>query len=781
MNPTILLSVALICVAACVIAVVWARIRAKGAAQQSSVPAEQVIALKVQLEAAKSGVLVQQSQLAELRQERAQLEASVRDERTRASAALETLRHELLAEIGKLRDAKESAERNAAVLAGNVQASQALVHQSARVLEEERQAAARVGVELRTTSLALGQSRESVAGQAQELSELRKRDAELQSLRQTFESVQVQLRNAGERIATLDTTLEQERRAAADMTATRDHAHSKVNEALARTVDSERLLRAELASVREQASAQLQQIADLQKRELELGELRPRLDVLQARLGSSMERAAGLDAELAQERSTSADRGALLEQEHQRIAASLASSLESDQRSRAELSKAREQIAAQLQQVAELQKRELELSRVREQLELTLVALAEKGERLAALDTQLEQQRKGADERVAMNRELHEQLESKFNGLAAQVLEKNTEKFEVNTKLRLNEMADALGKHVKELQAKVELTHSQDVQDRVALRTELQKMVEASHRIDQDAANLTRALTTDRKAQGAWGELILERILEQCGLREGIEYLRQATHTNDDNDRMRPDVIVQLPGKRHVVVDAKVSLTAYNEYVSADDNVQAALALQRHLLSVRTHMKGLAEKEYWRLNGLETGDYVLMFLPLESAFAESLRASPDLFEEAFRHQIILTSPATLLATLRTIEHTWRVERQNMTARAIVDQAGKLYDKVAGFVEDLQKVGKSLDAAQTAYSLALNKFSTGKGNLVGQADRLRELGLKLKKVLPAELVDQARAAELPRSTDSDNDDEEASTLAMASVALLADESATSAAE
>jgi DNA recombination protein RmuC len=673
LNVTIILSVAIVSLAGCVIAALWVRARARTAAeQQAATSPGQLTALQVELEGVRSTARALEGQLAAARQDRELIEGAMRDERARATTALEALRSQLATENIRLRDAKESAERNAAVLAGNVQ-------QNARALEEERALAARNGAELKNTVSALAQAREQGATQLQQLSELRKREAELVALRQSFDAMQLQLRSGSERAATLETSLEQERKASLERMSLREQEHLRLTQALSAASESERSLRTELAQVREQTAAQQQQIGDLQKRESELGELRPRLDVLQARLSSSMERAAALETELTQERSASGERIATRDQEHQRTLSALTASLESDKVARSELARVREQSAAQQQQIGELQKRETELREVRQQLDAVLVAIAEKSERVATLETQLEQQRKGAEERVAMNRELHEQLEGKFNGLAAQVLEKNTEKFEVNTKLRLNEMADALGKHVKELQAKVELTHSQDVQDRVALRTELQKMVEASHRIDQDAANLTRALTTDRKAQGAWGELILERILEQCGLREGTEYERQAVLTNDDNDRMRPDVIVRLPGKRHVVIDAKVSLTAYNEYVNAEDETTAALALQRHVSSVRTHMKGLAEKEYWRLNGLDTGDYVLMFLPLESAFAESLRTAPGLFEEAFRQQIILTSPSTLLATLRTIEHTWRVERQNATARTIVDQAGKLYD------------------------------------------------------------------------------------------------------
>jgi DNA recombination protein RmuC len=239
----------------------------------------------------------------------------------------------------------------------------------------------------------------------------------------------------------------------------------------------------------------------------------------------------------------------------------------------------------------------------------------------------------------------------------------------------------------------------------------------------------------------------VECALEQCGLREGIEYERQLTVSDDEGKRLRPDVVVHLPGARSVVVDAKVLLTAYDEYVSASDEAEAQDALARHLTSVRSHIKQLSDKGYWQANALSGGDYVLMFVAVESAMARALRSDPALFEEAFRHHVILTSPSTLLATLRTIEHTWRVERQNETARIIVSEAGKLYDKFESFVDDLQDVGARLRQAQTAYDGALGKLSTGRDNLVRKAEKLRSLGLKVKKELPTELVDGAVAGML----------------------------------
>jgi DNA recombination protein RmuC len=427
---------------------------------------------------------------------------------------------------------------------------------------------------------------------------------------------------------------------------------------------------------------------------------------------------------------------------------------------RAQSAASHAELASLAARVRELDRRDQERLALEGLLERERAGLRQKAERCAALEVALEEERKKADEKLAMQRELHAQLEERFKGIAAQVLEQNTAKFENTTKLKLTEMAETLKVHVKELETKVDQTHQQDSHDRVKLRTELQQMISTSQRLDQGAANLTRALTGDRRAQGAWGELVLERVLEACGLREGDEYQRQTTFTNDEERRLRPDVVVSLPGRRSVVVDAKVSLTAYQEYVVADDGA-AQDALERHVEAVRTHVQRLADKSYWQLNCLHTEDYVLMFMPIESAFAEAVKAEPTLFSYAFGERVILVSPATLLATLRTIEHSWRVERTNEHARKIVEQAGKLYDKFVGFASDLAKVGDALGKAQGAYDQAYAKLSAGSGNLVGHVHKIGQLGVKMKKALPDELVEASADGFVPAAMDADNMDLEGS--------------------
>lgn len=367
-------------------------------------------------------------------------------------------------------------------------------------------------------------------------------------------------------------------------------------------------------------------------------------------------------------------------------------------------------------------------------------------EMIRGLETRLEEQQRAAGERLRMQQDLHARQKEEFEGIAAKVLEQNTHKFTGATQERLGQVTAEFAKGMAELKAKVEQAHGTDVRERVALKEQLTRMVDVSHQLDAEAKNLTRALTGDRRAQGVWGEVVLERLLEMCGLREGHEYRKQATFTTDEDCTLRPDVVVQLPGGRAVVVDAKVSLTAYSEYVAAESNDEAQAALQRHVQAVRKHIKTLGGKDYWRLNDLQTGDYVLMFLAAEPAFADALRHTPALFEEAFHSHVILVSPCTLLATLRTIEHTWRVERQNDTARQIIDKAGALHDKFVGFCEDMQAVERGLSQAKRSYDDAFGKLKSGRGNLISKMDGIRKLGVAAKKSLPAALV--AGDGELP---------------------------------
>jgi DNA recombination protein RmuC len=257
-----------------------------------------------------------------------------------------------------------------------------------------------------------------------------------------------------------------------------------------------------------------------------------------------------------------------------------------------------------------------------------------------------------------------------------------------------------------------------------------------------EAQNLTKALKGDSKTQGNWGEVILERILEKSGLRKGFEFEVQVTERNEENQLIRPDVVVKLPDNKFLIVDSKVSLTAYEQWVNSTDEAEKTAALKAHILSIRQHIKGLAEKKYQEIHGAQSPDFVLLFIPIQPAFDVALQNEPDLYNSAFEKNIILVSPTTLLATLSTVNSVWKQEYQSRNAVEIAEKSGAMYDKFVAFTEDLEKVGKAIDQSQKVYGEAMNKLVTGKGNLVRRAEHLKELGVKTGKALGVGLVEGA---------------------------------------
>jgi DNA recombination protein RmuC len=299
---------------------------------------------------------------------------------------------------------------------------------------------------------------------------------------------------------------------------------------------------------------------------------------------------------------------------------------------------------------------------------------------------------------------------------------------------------------LREFQVRVEETYDKESKQRFSLQGEIQKLVEANARMSADALNLTNALKGDSKTQGAWGEVVLERILEASGLQKGREYDVQATFESADGGKARPDVIIRLPEGKHLVIDSKVALTAYDAYCSADDDLTKKRELARHVESLRTHVKGLAEKNYQSLYDIRTPDFVLMFVPIEAAFSLAVRERQDLFEDAFQRGVMIVTSTTLLFSLRTIANIWRYEYQNRNAQELVRQCTALYDKFVGFVADLEEIGRRLKAAQSSYDDAYGKLASGKGNLIRQVERIRELGLKPSKPLPGHLTELAVESE-----------------------------------
>ena len=351
-------------------------------------------------------------------------------------------------------------------------------------------------------------------------------------------------------------------------------------------------------------------------------------------------------------------------------------------------------------------------------------------------------ERRQADEKLKLLAEAKQALAEQFQNLANRIFEEKGEKLVQQNVANLDSLLRPLGERLKEFQVRVEETYDKESKQRFSLQSEIHKLVEANARMSVDALNLANALKGDSRTQGAWGEVVLERVLEASGLQRGREYDLQVSLGGAECAKARPDVIIRLPENKHVVVDSKVSLTAYEAYARAEDEAGAKRELARHIDSLRAHVKGLAEKNYQSLYGIRTPDFVLMFVPVEPAFALALRERQELFEDAFSRNVMIVSPTTLLISLRTIASIWRYEYQNRNAQELVRQCTALYDKFVGFVTDLEDIGKRLKAAQSSYDDAYGKLASGKGNLVRQVERIRELGLKPARALPAHLTEIA---------------------------------------
>ncbi len=339
--------------------------------------------------------------------------------------------------------------------------------------------------------------------------------------------------------------------------------------------------------------------------------------------------------------------------------------------------------------------------------------------------------------------ELQEKFIKEFENLANKIFEEKSSKFTEQNKTNLKEILDPLKERISEFQNKVEESNKESIDRNAALRQQLSSLKDMNLQISQDAQNLTNALKGEIKTMGNWGEMILERILEISGLKKDRDYIIQESVTTEDGKRLQPDVIVRLPDKKIIIIDSKVSLLAYEKYTSLDDDKEKLTALKEHILSIRSHVKNLNSKGYQNLYQNESLDFVLMFIPIEGAFALALQNDNSLYNYAFGEMdITIVSPTTLLATLRTIENMWKREYQNRNAFEIAKQSGALYDKFVGFVDDLIDVGNRMDQAKNSYEGAMNKLSEGTGNLIKRAEKIKELGAKTTKSLPPKIVDRA---------------------------------------
>ena len=359
----------------------------------------------------------------------------------------------------------------------------------------------------------------------------------------------------------------------------------------------------------------------------------------------------------------------------------------------------------------------------------------------AALSAELREQQDSHQQRLDDLQGSRDELRAQFAEMASKIFDEREQRFAQTSQQHLGQLLDPLKERIQAFEKRVEVSYQQEARERFSLAKELERLQQLNLRLSDEATNLTQALK-GQKTQGNWGELILERVLEHAGLEKGREYQTQVSLKSADGERFQPDVLIMLPGDKQVVVDSKVSLTAYQQYIAADDSEIAQAALKQHVLSLRNHVKGLSGKDYNRLEGLHSLDFVLLFVPIEAAFSAALQAEPNLFQEAFDRQIVIVSPTTLLATLRVIDSLWKQERQSQNAREIAERAGWLYDKFVLFIQDLDELGNRLQQVDKAYSAARNKLCEGRGNLISRSEQLKLLGARASKSLPADLLERA---------------------------------------
>ncbi|MGK7396271.1 MAG: DNA recombination protein RmuC [Candidatus Cyclobacteriaceae bacterium M3_2C_046] len=329
-----------------------------------------------------------------------------------------------------------------------------------------------------------------------------------------------------------------------------------------------------------------------------------------------------------------------------------------------------------------------------------------------------------------------------FKNLANEIFEEKSKKFTDQNKLNITEVLNPLKERILEFEKKIDLSNKEAVSWNASLKEQISGLKLLNQQMSKEAENLTKALKGESKIQGNWGEFILESILERSGLEKGREYLVQESMKGDNGKRYQPDIIIKLPEDKHIIIDAKVSLTAYERYFNGEEDEQKVAALKQHLSSIKSHVKGLSQKNYQNLYQLKSLDFVLMFIPLEPAFSLAVQQDQHLFNDAFEKNIVLVSPSTLLATLRTIASIWRQENQNRNALEIARQGGDLYDKFVLFVQDLSELGNRLNTTRDTYDKVMNKLTEGRGNLVKRAENIKKLGASASKILPADLLEKA---------------------------------------
>jgi len=359
-------------------------------------------------------------------------------------------------------------------------------------------------------------------------------------------------------------------------------------------------------------------------------------------------------------------------------------------------------------------------------------------EKLAKIEETYKHQKEKIETQKEELEGLTKKLQADFENIASRLLDEKSQKFTEQNRTNLDIILSPLKDRIKEFEEKVDKTYKAESGERISLKVEIRQLMEMNLNLQKEANNLTSALKGDNKKQGNWGEIVLERVLEMSGLQKDREYRTQYTIVGIDGNTLRPDVVVMLPDSKHIIIDSKVSLNAYDAWSSADSNEDRSKYIKMHIDSVRNHIKQLGDKNYQAAQGFNSPDMVLLFMPIEPAFAAAMQHDQEIYTYAWERKIVIVSPSTLLATLRTVSSLWQQDRQVKNALEIARQGGELYDKFVGFIESLEKVGKSIDNAHENYNEAYKKLSTGTGNLVNRTRKLQELGAKTTKQLSSNL-------------------------------------------
>lgn len=402
-----------------------------------------------------------------------------------------------------------------------------------------------------------------------------------------------------------------------------------------------------------------------------------------------------------------------------------------------------ERMRAEENQKISFGKLETDLDTERGKVRVLTDHLARKEAELDAIEKRLLEQKSELEN-------LQKQFTEKFENLANRIFEEKSKKFTEQNKTQLDDLLKPLGEKIKDFEKKVTDVYNDENKERATLKGEIIKLFDLNQQMAKEANNLTRALKGESKTQGNWGEFILETILGKSGLRKDHEYHTQQSMTGEDGNRLQPDVVIHLPDEKHLIIDSKVSLLAYERFHSSEQDEERTLALKEHVSSLRKHIRDLSEKNYQKLYQVNSLDFVLLFMPIEPAFTTAIHADPELFNDAFSKNIVIVSPSTLLVTLRTVANIWRQENQNRNAQEIARLGGSMIDKLNGFLNDLIDVGRKMDGAKTTYEEAMKKLYTGKGNVIVTAEKMRLLGAKTDKPLPQNLVERAADNDLINS-------------------------------